>query len=83
MAKKKSNSPWDPETEEMIRKSLMMTDLNLDADNMRIERPLGNLDKMSKTAMKGKDASKAARAKALKDMMTRKKEYRIPASPTR
>lgn len=51
-------------------------------DGMRVSKPV-NYSKMSKSAMKGKDAAKMARAEALKAIMKRTKKGLIPASPTR
>lgn len=76
----KDPSPWDPEYEQMIRRST----LNLDeSGNMTKKTPR---DKMSKSEMKGKDKAKMSakpRQVAIANFLREyRKTGRIPASPT-
>jgi hypothetical protein len=78
---RKSDSPWDEETTEMIKKSQMRSELGLDEDNIRINKPKKASAK-SVSAQKRKTAlpKNAAKRKAIQQIL---KTGLIPASPTR
>ncbi len=81
-----AKSPWDPETEELIKKAQMMIDTGaVDGErqkpNATSARPKMPSAKMKSTKMREKTASKrTARQEALKRF---RKTGMIPASPTR
>jgi hypothetical protein len=86
-AKKAAKSDWDEETQEMIKRSQMMSDLGINEFGERTKRPAkvapnkgGNFAKGKSTEARKRTAKKkTARQEALK--MIRKGV--IPASPTR
>jgi hypothetical protein len=80
-AKKAAGSDWDDETAEMIKRSQIMSELNIGEDGIRTKKSSGDKARAA-SAKKRKTVlpKNAAKRKAIQQIM---KTGIIPASPTR